>query len=136
MLPEMTGTFHLLMKQSKHSDVEDAMRTLERFVVLLYDKTSSRSHVNEARLDLFTQKGREVLHIPPFFGALIEHVRRAAYQAGYCWSQSLQPMANLSQPEKWGWTRSNEETWEVLWSKLPKASKVCRELLSCGCTKG
>ena len=34
MLPEMTGTFHLLIKQLKQSDVEYGMRTLETFVVI------------------------------------------------------------------------------------------------------
>ena len=32
--------------------------------------------------------------------------------------------------EGWSWTRTSGETWEVLWSKLPEASKVCRELLN------
>ena len=50
---------------------------------------SCRFHVNEVRMDLLAQKGRDVLHIPPTQGCLIEHVRRAAYQSGYCWSQSL-----------------------------------------------
>jgi len=50
VLPKITATFHLLMKQSSLSDVEYAMKTLERFVALLYDKTSCRSHVNEVRL--------------------------------------------------------------------------------------
>ena len=70
-----------------------------------YDKTSCRSLINDIRVDLFARKGRDVLHIPPTQGCLIEHVKRAAYQAGYCWSQSLIPMAVLPQPEGWGWTK-------------------------------
>lgn len=136
VFPEVTDAFISLMRQPQQSEVDTAMAVLERFVVLLYDKTSCRCHVNELRLDLFTRKGRDVLHIPPTQGCLIEHVRRAAYQAGHCWSQSLVPMVDLPQPEGWGWTGTAGGTWEVLWSKLPEASKVCRELLRCGCTKG
>ena len=114
------------------------MVVLERFVGLVYNKTSCRSHVNEARLDLFTRKARDihVLNIPPTQGCLIEHVRRAAYQAGYSWSQLLVPLPDLPQPNKWGWTETAEGAWKVMWSKLPEASKVCRELISCGCMKG
>ena len=136
VFPEVTDTFSALMGQPQQSDVDAAMTTLERFVVLLYDKTSSKSHVNEARVDLFAQKGRDVHHIPPTQGSLLQHTRRAVYQAGYCWSQSLSPMAQLPQPEGWGWIGAAGGTWEVMWSSLPEASKVCRELVRCGCTKG
>ncbi len=119
VFPEVTDAFLSLMRQPEHADVETAMGVLERFVVLLYDKTSCRSHVNEVRVDLFARKGRDVLHIPPTQGCLIEHVRRAVYQAGYCWSQSLLPMPDLPQLEGWGWTGTAEGAWNVLWSKLP-----------------
>ena len=109
VFPEVTDAFQSLMRQPQQLDVETAMIMLERFVVLLYDKTSCRSHVNEVRVDLFAYKGRDVLHIPPTQGCLIEHVKRAAYQAGYCWSQSLLPMAVLPQPDEWGWTKLLKE---------------------------
>ncbi len=129
-------TFAALMEQPEQSDVDAALTTLERFVVLLYDKTSSKSHVNEARVDLFARKGRDVNHIPPTQGSLLQHTRRAVHQAGYCWSQSLIPMVQLPQPEEWGWKVAAGGIWDVIWSNLPEASKVCRKLLRCGCTKG
>ena len=103
VFPEVTDTFSALMGQPQHSDVDAALTTLERFVILLYDKNSSKFHVNEARVDLFARKGRDVYHIPPTQGGLLQHVRRAVYQAGYCWSQSLCTMVELSQPDGWGW---------------------------------
>ena len=112
------------------------MEILEKFVVLLYDKTSTKCHVNEARVDLFARKGRDIYHIPPTQGSLLQHTRRAAYQAGYCWSQPLTPMLQLPPPEGWGWKENAGGTWDVVWSNLPEASKVCQELLRCGCTKG
>ncbi len=136
VFPDVTDTFAALMEQPEQSDVDAALTTLERFVVLLYDKTSFKSHVNEARVDLFARKGRDVNHISPTQGSLLQHTRRAVYQAGYCWSQSLIPMVQLPQPEEWGWKVAAGGTWDVMWSNLPEASKVCRELLRCGCTKG
>ena len=43
--------------------IEKWLPLLERFVVLLYDRTSSLECVNEARKELFTKKGRTILLI-------------------------------------------------------------------------
>ena len=84
VFPEVTGAFLALMERPQQSDLETAMGVLERFIVLLYDKTSCQSKVNQLKVDLFAHKGRDVLYIPPTQECLIEHVRRAAYQAGHC----------------------------------------------------
>ena len=63
--PTITATFTILMGELQLSDVDHAMNILERFVILLYDKTSARQLVNEARVDLFARKGLEVSNIPP-----------------------------------------------------------------------
>ena len=39
---------------------ESAMATVERFVVLLYDRTSGIMNVNDSRKYLFTQKARSL----------------------------------------------------------------------------
>ena len=55
--PEATEAFEdLLLMQGDISD--PTMSVLERFVVLLYDRTSDITEVNEARKQLFTQKSR------------------------------------------------------------------------------
>jgi hypothetical protein len=43
---------------------DDLPEILERFVVLLYDRTSNVHHVDEARKVLITQKGRDLDRIP------------------------------------------------------------------------
>ena len=58
-------------------------------MILLYDSTSNLECVNQARMQLFTQKGRSIEGIPPTKAALIQHTKRATYQAGYCWSQVM-----------------------------------------------
>ena len=57
----------------------EILSVIERFCVLLYDRTSSLKSVNDARRKLFPSKaGLE--NIPPTQGALIEHLKRALYQ--------------------------------------------------------
>lgn len=67
---------------------------LERSVVLLYDRSSESSSVNEARLELFARKQRTYDYIPPSKAALVEHAKRAAYQAGHVWYQALVKQRN------------------------------------------
>jgi len=83
---------------------------------------------------LFTSLNRSIDNIQPTSPALTQHVLRAAYQAGHCWSQALIDVVDLPSPDKWGWIRVNDE-WFPLWSVLPEASMACRELLSCGCKR-
>jgi len=48
---------------------------LERFVILMYDRTSECENVNEAGKILFTQKGRSSPEsIPPTYNALLQHI--------------------------------------------------------------
>ena len=51
--------------------VESSVTSLERFVILLYDRTSSLEDINQARKHLFAQKGRSIENIPPTKAALV-----------------------------------------------------------------
>ena len=90
--------------------IDDWMEPLERFVVLLYDRTSGQASVNQARKQLFTQMGRTIDGLPPTRAALIQHTKRAAYQAGHCWGQAMVAAPELPSPGEWGWKR--KETGE------------------------
>ena len=130
--PETSDIFTKLSRQP--STIEDAdLRTIERFVVLLYDRSSEASSVNEARFELFARKQRTYDSIPPSRGALVEHVKRAAYQAGHVWYQSLVKQPQQCSPSEWGWKWSSDGHWKVHWTSLEPIAKCCRELTSCGC---
>eukprot|EP00794_Sanderia_malayensis_P021240 gene21241-23314_t len=87
-----------------HEEMEDEQfRYLERFVALMYDTTTTTNNVNEARKHLFTQKGRQIDNIPPTKGALLQHVKRASYQAGFVWGQCLERYPELPSPNAFGW---------------------------------
>ena len=132
--PDVTVTFLALA----HKPLEVSSRCvehLERFVVLMYDRTSSKTSVNDARKQLFAQKGRALDAIPPTRAALVEHAKRAAYQAGHCWGQALVPSPVLPSPQEWGWTMG-DGIWKPFWTTLPDVMKSCQELVRCGCKKG
>ncbi len=132
--PEVTDAF-LHLASAPRVISSQAMSTIERFVVLLYDRTSTCSNINLARKKLFSKKGRSLEGIPLTQAALEQHVRRSTYQACYCWGQALVPFCNLPSPCDWGWIES-EGQFEPLWTSLPEAAKSCYELISCGCKKG
>ena len=62
---------------------ESVISVLERFVVLLYDRTSDLELVNDARKWLFTQKSRTLDNIPPTQAALRQHIKQHIKQASY-----------------------------------------------------
>ena len=111
--------------------IEQWLPLLERFVVLLCDRTSSLECVNEARKELFTKKGRTIDRLPPTQAAL-----RAAYQAGHCWAQLMIAAPEVPSPGDWGWKKKDQDQgWEAFWTTLPEATQACRELIRCGCKK-
>jgi len=62
---------------------ERAIESLEEFVVLTYDRTSELQGVHAARRYLFSEKSREIENIPPTAAALLQHMKRASFQAGH-----------------------------------------------------
>ena len=132
MYEDVTEAF-VNLSHAPHQDVIiDTMPQLERFVVLMYDRGSSCITVNTSR-QLFTQKGRAMDALPPTEAALLQHVKRVAYQAGHVWGQALLKNPVLPSPLEWGWIKTNTATWEPFWTALPEASKSCQELIKCDC---
>ena len=73
----LCGGFRNCPKEVSDNDLQK----LERFVVLMYDRSSGSSGVDEARLDLFARKQRSYDKIPPTHAVLKEHAKRVAYKA-------------------------------------------------------
>ena len=134
MFPEVSVAF--LGLSAAPAEIPPCDRAvLERYVVLLYDKTSNLLDVNSARAHLFTKAGRQINNIPPTSEALLQHMKRAVYQGGHVWGQAEIAEPVLPKPGEWGW-QFNDKTWQPVWSALDEASKACRELLKCACKKG
>ena len=86
---EVTETFSNL-SQFPTEVTDTDLKTLERFVVLMYDRSSAATGVDEARLHMFVRNQRSYNSIPPTQAALREHANRAAYQVGIIWGQAVQ----------------------------------------------
>ena len=134
VFPDVTQVF-IKLSHTPTEITEDDFSIIERFTVLMYKRTSPLLKVNEARLQLFAQGGRQIDHIPPTQAALMKHTQRAAYQGGHVWGQSLITQQELVSPSEWGWMKDGE-MWCPVWSSMPEASKACQELIKCGCKPG
>jgi hypothetical protein len=124
--PEVTTAFKVMMQCPEQID-SITMGLLERFVVLMYCRTSAAETVNIARKTLFTQKNCNIEAIPPTKDALEQHAKRTVLQAGYIWGQALVVSPHLPSPADWGWKQNEKGIWEPLWKTLPEAMTSCRE---------
>ena len=130
---EVNGAFKELHRMPSESSNE-SMELLERFVVLMYDRTSEATEVNYARRQLFTHKSRTLENIPPTQAALKQHINRTCYQAN-CWNQALDLDPGMPEPSDWGLAKE-PSAWQPIGTIPPEASKSCHELIHCRCKKG
>ena len=83
-LPELTDAL-LMLADGPKVIPDDAMNRIERFVILLFDRTRSCTKVDHATSSFHEQNS--VKQIPPTRAALEEHVKRAVYQGGHIWGR-------------------------------------------------
>ncbi len=133
VFPEVTGAFEDLLHMQENFE-STTISTVQRFVVLMYDRTSDIAEVNEARKHLFTRKSRSLENLPPTLASLEQHIKRVCYQSN-CWNQALIPKPKLPSPGNWGW-KKEQTGWEPIWTTLSEASRSCSELIHCSCKKG
>lgn len=130
--PEVSPVFSKLSQYPVCVNDGD-LQVLEKFVILMYDRSSSAESVDDARLELFAQKQRSYEAIPPTSAALLQHTRRAAYQAGCVWGQATQCQLVTEDPSEWGWKKVGSE-WQIFWTTKDPIFKSCQQLVKCGCT--
>ena len=93
---EVTATFLALSTAPDDINEKDIV-VLERFSILLYDRTSGLVNIGEARKQLFSRKGRAMDAIPPTRAALVQC--RELYAKEDIAGDVSQ---NLPSPEQWG----------------------------------
>eukprot|EP00745_Piridium_sociabile_P026562 TRINITY_DN4240_c0_g2_i9.p1 TRINITY_DN4240_c0_g2~~TRINITY_DN4240_c0_g2_i9.p1 ORF type:complete len:1084 (-),score=281.98 TRINITY_DN4240_c0_g2_i9:490-3741(-) len=128
---EASDVFSKLSQYPPAVDDND-LETLEKFVVMMYDRSNTAEGVDDARLEMFARKQRPYESIPPTRAALLQHVKRAAYQAGCVWSQSTVRQPETQSPADWGWTKKGD-LWQIFWTELPPIAESCQQLTKCGC---
>ncbi|KAJ8364285.1 hypothetical protein SKAU_G00131160 [Synaphobranchus kaupii] len=129
-----TEASDVFMKLSKYPPtVEDGdLQVLEKFVITMYDRSSTAAGIDDARLDMFARKQKPYEAIPPTRAALIQHAKRAAYQAGCIWGQATVCQMETKSPSDWGWTKQGD-LWQIFWTVLPPIAQRCQQLTKCGC---
>ena len=129
--PEVSGVFGKLScyPAAVHND---DIKVLEKFVVAMYDRSSSAEAVNDARLEMFARKQRPYDAIPPTRAALVQHIKRAVYQAASIWSQALVCQPTVESPADWGWKKDGD-IWTIFWTSLQPVAQSCRQLTRCQC---
>jgi len=133
--PEITSVFSKVTLQPFEDFNADSLnfRMLERYTILLYNKSSTLESVDEARMELFCRENRLMENIPPTSDALLQHARRATYQASV-WASSHNVQQNRPTPESWGWKwDEHSKEWTPVWTTLPMASSACMDLVKCSC---
>ena len=128
---EATNEFNLLSDEPREDCVKESVENIERFVFLLDDRSSECLPVDAARIYLFTRKRQSIDNTPPSSSALQQHIKRAAYQAGYCWGQALDKLQELPSPGSWGWKRSKDGPWEPVGTALQLINVNCKSENGC-----
>ena len=77
--PEATESFKQLSLINRSDEAD--IKVVERFIILMYDRTSDLSDINKCRQHLFTKKSRPVEGCPPTKDALLQHIKRARLQS-------------------------------------------------------
>jgi len=132
---DVTVAFVKLSCEPHVNTVLDCLPLVEQFVVFMYDSKSKCKCVNEARQQLLGRKNGRFESLPPTQAALTEHIKRAAFQSGHCWHQSLQAQQNLPAASDWGWKKVLNK-WQPVWTTLPPVREVASQLVRCKCVKG
>ena len=109
-------------------------RKAEAFICSLYN-VSNRipTSADEARYLLFCQKAQSNLQLPPTSDSLLQHIKRANYQA-YVWRKALVPRQDLPTPAGNGWTIQGNSLFPQLMTKPPAPESIL-ELVNCQCSK-
>jgi hypothetical protein len=73
--PALTDCLLQLSLNPNSVSQQQVFSVIERFVILMYDRTSDSDYVNMCRKQLFSFKGRTMETIPPTHAALMQHVK-------------------------------------------------------------
>ena len=110
------------------------MNKIEEFIRLLYGV--SEKSLGGERLHKFKKSTDDDLRkLPPSRGALLQHTKRACFQAGYIW-QECQADLCLPDPKLWGWVSDEEKGLTPRWLTDESAACLDTFVTTCTCKTG
>ena len=114
---DVTAAFQDLSNAPTVGVVDEVMPILERYVTIMYDRTSTCMKVNDARRDLFTRKGSSQM---PYVNMQRGPRTRLATAGAY----SLVLSPPFPCPSEWGWVKVANDMWAPLWMTIPQAIEM------------
>ena len=113
---------------------ESTFKGLEEFVCRLYRQMKSETKdVATLRWEMFCKAQAEAQNLPPTRAALLEHTKRAQFQARI-WKTADVPNPSIGTPNDYGWVTSADGYMPKVTS-LDPAPKAVLSLINCACTK-
>ena len=131
--PEFTRVFLKMLTITFPQSLSDISLAVERFVSLMYDKTSTLCRVNDTRKYLFTKRERKLETIPPTQAALKEHTKRAILQT-LLWKEAVIPQPEDHNPEDWGYIQ--RRYIQPFLDSYTRSIKNLQWVVKCGCRQG
>ena len=90
----------------------------EAYVCSLFTASKKTSTADELHYFMFCQKKQKNEMLPPTSDCLLQHLKRANYQA-FLWKHALEAMQDLDSLEGHGWVRDRELIVPLLITKSP-----------------
>ena len=115
---------------------QEILDDLQAFTCCMYAPTTKTTKVNQLRYELFFAKRGEVDSgaLPPCDDSLMQHIRRANYQAGI-WRRCLVSKPDIPEPDGNGWTRAEDGSLEIDWLHRQPAPDAVLEFIACQCKR-
>ena len=88
---ELTKSFQELSCCPSTESVGHAQKVIAKFVMFSYNNRINNDDLDEFRFEMFQRSNaNDRRNLPPSVAALVLHVHRSAYQAGWVWGNSLE----------------------------------------------
>ena len=109
------------------------MNIIEKFVTKMY--TKQNKSLTLLRIELFKYiKDSDLWKLSPSREALEYYTRRACYQAGYVWKETVCDIV-LPNPDNWGWVLE-ETVYKPRWQQQNCPISIEKLTITCSCHKG
>ena len=142
--PELTFVFSELSCMPE-SVTDSSVDAIEQYWVAAYDsqKKFGICGLNDLRFLIFNSSAiNDLRRLPPTRDSLRQHVKRAAFIAGWYWGGCLQKGCVVTSPFSWGWEKIGSRM-DPTWTTVPAKSystlfTVCackKKCLNCKCRK-
>jgi hypothetical protein len=128
-VPSLMEEFATVVDNPFHTSVR-LKEVASNFVCFLYSSELGYD-IDHVRLQLFSQKTRDVERIPPTRDAFDLHLKRSVFQASI-WSTAHMSMMPVHNPIDHGWKEEDGKLIPI-WTSLPLARDVFNLDVKCAC---